>query len=192
MWTADGRFVNVDASKTVILSRPTCSARVTPIQNLPLTLQRSVIIDMIKPQWYDDDATTDNDKVVWDMVYNRWNGGPNLMFVAWQTDEPLGCVGVDHSHTDCGTAMVSHLLVSPAHRNRCVATRLMEIVDAHVKDAMQHTRVVLYCDPDLERFYERFGYERWDVKNEKVVMGKMLDSTLNTCCGNEDQCGTVG
>lgn len=179
MWTADGRFVHVDASKAVVLSNPVGSALVTPIQNLPLALQTCVVADLIKPQWY---ASVSNDKEVWDMVYNRWSGGPNLMFVARASDKPLGCVGVDHSHTDCGTALISHLLVVPEHRGRKVATRLVEIVELHVMNTMQHTQVVLYCDPDLEAFYGKLGYDKWDVapNKEDIVMGKKLDNQLGT------------
>jgi hypothetical protein len=51
----------------------------------------------------------------------------------------------------------------------------MEVAECHVRDAMQHTKIVLYCDPSLEEFYTKLGYAKWDVApRDNIVMGKVL------------------
>lgn len=173
MWTADGRFVQVNATRTICIKNPDVNASVSPVQNLPLKIQDQVIFGMLKPEWYGDVE----DKNLWEMTYNRWGGGPNLLFVAWFEDSamPLGCVGVDHSHTECGTALLSHMWVSPQHRNRGVASGLVGIVEKHVRECMQHTKVLLYCTPDLEAFYDKLGYRKVDTSGDNIVMCKDMN-----------------
>ena len=82
---------------------------------------------------------------------------PNAFFLAYESEQLAGCVGVKLCEQD---AEIARLYVRPSHRGQGIADQLMERAEVHARSSGAR-RVVLDVLPsrnDVIAWYERRGF----------------------------------
>ncbi|MEV0596087.1 GNAT family N-acetyltransferase [Nonomuraea cavernae] len=101
----------------------------------------------------------------------RQRAGHGVLLVAWQAFTPVGDVylWLDSAEEPevrdrlPGVPLLTHLEVTPEHRNHRIGTQLMDAAEARLRD-LGHSRVALGVDLDNHRarsLYRRLGYREW-------------------------------
>ncbi|NRQ37604.1 GNAT family N-acetyltransferase [Nonomuraea sp. NN258] len=101
----------------------------------------------------------------------RQHAGHGVLLVAWQAFNAVGDVYLWLSSAEepelrdrlPGVPLLTHLEVSPAHRNRRIGTQLVHEAEERLR-TLGHERVALGVEPGnvrVRRLYHRLGYAEW-------------------------------
>jgi ribosomal protein S18 acetylase RimI-like enzyme len=90
--------------------------------------------------------------------------GSNHILIAQNSEsrEVLGFVAAISDGVSCG--YISHLAVRPAHRNKGIGSELMRRMLSKLEPLYG---TYLGCTPELERFYERLGFQKMTAMSKR-------------------------
>jgi GNAT superfamily N-acetyltransferase len=145
---------------------------IRPFADVPPDAQRQACESNYE-EWKDKLTDTHSAAEFKAYVEQSWTRGDAFYVVLSDGGGFMGTAALDRKNF---LPFVSHLFVAPAYRKRHIATLALDFLQ-HTSSHMGFKELRLWCEPSLEPFYTRLGWEH-EADNDGVkVMRRVAGST---------------
>jgi GNAT superfamily N-acetyltransferase len=105
-------------------------------------------------------------------IKDHWSNGDSFYVYIGPDENVRGGIGIDLSNNE---PYLSNMFIIPSIRKHGYSKILMKYAEIHAK-RFEFNYIKLWCDPSLERYYQKFGYqidtETKNAKNDVLILKK--------------------
>jgi GNAT superfamily N-acetyltransferase len=141
---------------------------IRPFADVPPDVQREACESNYQ-QWKDKLTDTHSAAEFMAYVEKNWTRGDVFYVVLSCGGRFIGTAALDRLKFN---PFVSHLFITPAYRKRHIATLALDFLQ-HTAAHMGFKELRLWCEPELEPFYKRLGWQ-YEADNNGVKVMKRL------------------